>query len=158
LALPHGGSSHAVCFLADFLSTTLAFFYQALLHHLPPYPLTSLPVIVGSVGGLFLIIGTFGLTWLKWKSDRAPGTAPAYGMDDSFLMTLGLVALTGMLTLIFRATPALGGLLVLHLALIAALFITAPYGKFVHALPLAGPGALLGRTRSGIKGETWWPS
>jgi citrate/tricarballylate utilization protein len=28
----------------------------------------------------------------------------------------------------------MGDLLVLHLALIAALFITAPYGKFVHAV------------------------
>ncbi len=39
-----------------------------------------------------------------------------------------------MLVLIFRSTAALGGLLILHLALIAALFLTAPYGKFVHFL------------------------
>ncbi len=45
-----------------------------------------------------------------------------------------LTALTGMLTLIFRTTMALGTFLVLHLAAIAAFFITAPYGKFVHAL------------------------
>jgi len=55
-------------------------------------------------------------------------------MDYVFLVTLGLTALTGMLTLILRATPAMGSLLVLHLASIAALFITAPYGKFVHAV------------------------
>jgi citrate/tricarballylate utilization protein len=28
----------------------------------------------------------------------------------------------------------MGSLLVLHLAMIAALFITAPYGKFIHFL------------------------
>ena len=28
----------------------------------------------------------------------------------------------------------MGSLLVLHLAFIAALFLTAPYGKFVHAV------------------------
>jgi citrate/tricarballylate utilization protein len=39
-----------------------------------------------------------------------------------------------MLVLIFRDTPVLVSLLILHLALIAALFITAPYGKFVHFL------------------------
>jgi citrate/tricarballylate utilization protein len=39
-----------------------------------------------------------------------------------------------MLTLIFRDTAAMGSLLVLHLACIAGLFITAPYGKFVHAV------------------------
>jgi citrate/tricarballylate utilization protein len=37
-----------------------------------------------------------------------------------------------MLTLVFRATAAMASMLILHLALIAALFVTAPYGKFVH--------------------------
>ena len=55
-------------------------------------------------------------------------------MDYVFLVTLGLTALTGMLTLILRETSAMGSLLVLHLACIAALFISAPYGKFVHAV------------------------
>ena len=55
-------------------------------------------------------------------------------MDYALLVTLGLTALTGMLTLAFRETAALGSLLILHLASIAAFFITAPYGKFVHFL------------------------
>jgi citrate/tricarballylate utilization protein len=121
-------------FLADFVSTTLAFIYQDSLHRLPPYPLTSAPVIFGAVGGVMLIIGTAGLIGLKFQSDRAPANARAYGMDYTFLITLGLTALSGMLLLIFRATPAMGSLLLLHLAMIAALFITAPYGKFVHAI------------------------
>jgi citrate/tricarballylate utilization protein len=121
-------------FLSDFVSTTLAFIYQDFLHRLPPYPLASAPVILGGAGGVMLIVGTAGLIWFKWKSDRAPADARAYGMDYTFLITLGLSALTGMLVLIFRDTPVLGSLLILHLALIAALFITAPYGKFVHFL------------------------
>lgn len=121
-------------FLSDFVSTSLAFVYQDLFHQLPPYPVTSAPVIFGSIGGVMLIVGTAGLTWFKWKSDRAPASARAYGMDYAFLITLGLTALTGMLVLLCRGTNALGSLLVLHLALIAALFITAPYGKFVHAV------------------------
>jgi citrate/tricarballylate utilization protein len=121
-------------FLADFASTTLAFIYQDFLHELPPYPLSSAPVLFGTAGGVFLIVGTAGLLWFKWKSDRAPANARAYGMDYTFLITLGLAALTGMLLLIFRATPAMGSLLILHLAMIAALFLTAPYGKFVHFL------------------------
>ena len=55
-------------------------------------------------------------------------------MDYTFLGILVLTALTGLLTLSFRTTSALGSLLVLHLGLVAALFITAPYGKFVHAV------------------------
>jgi citrate/tricarballylate utilization protein len=118
--------------LSDFVATTLAFVYQDFFHRLPPYPLTSAPVIFGAVGGVALIVGSSGLIWYKLRSDREPQGNGATGMDYVFLVTLGLTALTGMLTLIFRATAAMGSMLVLHLALIAALFITAPYGKFVH--------------------------
>jgi citrate/tricarballylate utilization protein len=121
-------------FLVDLVSTTLAFVYQDIFHALPPYSLTSLPVIFGGVGGVALIIGTGGLIYFKSRSDREPAASGASGMDYVFLVTLGLTALTGMLTLIFRATLAMGTILVLHLACIAALFISAPYGKFVHAV------------------------
>lgn len=121
-------------FLSDFVATSLAFLYQDILHWIPPYGLTSAPVIFGALGGVALILGTGGLIYLKLESDRDPAAAGASGMDYVFLVTLGLTALTGMLVLIFRATTAMGALLVLHLACIAALFITAPYGKFVHAV------------------------
>jgi citrate/tricarballylate utilization protein len=121
-------------FLSDFVSTTVAFIYQDFLHELPPYRLLSAPVIFGTVGGVLLALGTAGLTRFKWKSDRVPAEPRTYAIDYTFLITLGLTALTGLLTLAFRATPALGSLLVLHLASVAALFMTAPYGKFVHAL------------------------
>ena len=121
-------------FAADFVSTTLAAIYQDILHLLPPYALNSAPVIFGVAGGVMLILGTGGLIWLKWKSDREPAGPGASGMDYVFLVTLGIAALTGLLTLFLRATSAMGSVLVLHLACVAALFITAPYGKFVHAL------------------------
>ena len=120
--------------LFDFVSTTLAFIYQDFFHRLPPYALTSAPVIFGTFGGVALIIGTGGLIWFKMQSDPEPAGAGAQGMDYVFLVTLGLTALTGMLTLLLRATAAMGSILVLHLAFIAALFLTAPYGKFVHAM------------------------
>jgi citrate/tricarballylate utilization protein len=121
-------------FAADFVSTSLAFVYQDIFHILPPYSLTSAPVIFGSLGGVALLIGTGGLIYYKLQSDRQPAAPAASGMDYVFLVTLGLTALTGMLTLILRSTSAMGRTLVLHLACIAALFISAPYGKFVHAV------------------------
>ncbi len=119
-------------FLSCFTSTTLAAIYQHFFHWLPPYSLASAPVIFGSVGGVALIIGTGGLIWFKLKSKPEPASAGESTLDYVFLITLGLTALTGMLTLILRATGSLGTILTLHLALVAALFITAPYGKFVH--------------------------
>jgi citrate/tricarballylate utilization protein len=119
---------------SDFVSTTLAFVYQDFFHWLPPYSPMSAPVIFGGVGGVALIIGTCGLIYYKSESDREPAAAAASGMDYVFLVTLCLTALTGMLTLILRATSAMGSILVMHLACIAALFVSAPYGKFVHAV------------------------
>ncbi|HEX4037581.1 MAG TPA: tricarballylate utilization 4Fe-4S protein TcuB [Acidobacteriaceae bacterium] len=119
-------------FAATLVSTTLAYIDQDFLHHLPPYAITSLPVLFGSIGGVAIIFGTAGLTWIKIASDRAPSEARAYGMDYAFLVFLGLAALTGEFTLLLRSTRAMGVMLSIHLGLVAGLFITAPYGKFVH--------------------------
>ena len=121
-------------FLFAFASTTSAFFYQDVFHRLPPYALTSVPVVLGSIGGITLIIGTGGLLWLKIRSDRVAQSNRMYSLDHAFLGILGLTAFTGMLTLILRSTRAIGSTLTVHLALVAALFMTAPYGKFVHFL------------------------
>ena len=53
-------------------------------------------------------------------------------MDTGFLVMLFLTGLTGLLLLVLRATPAMGLLLAVHLGVVFGLFITMPYGKFVH--------------------------
>ena len=52
--------------------------------------------------------------------------------DVAFLVTIGLSAFTGMLLLAFRDTPAMPALLLVHLAILTTLYVTAPYGKFAH--------------------------
>jgi citrate/tricarballylate utilization protein len=47
---------------------------------------------------------------------------------------LFLTGLTGMALLLWRDTPAMGPLLALHLGVVFSLFITMPYGKFVHGI------------------------
>jgi citrate/tricarballylate utilization protein len=47
---------------------------------------------------------------------------------------LFLVSATGLALLVFRATPAMGLLLALHLGMVFGFMITMPYGKFVHGL------------------------
>jgi citrate/tricarballylate utilization protein len=42
--------------------------------------------------------------------------------------------LTGFLLLILRETSLMGPLLAIHLGVVFALFITMPYGKFVHGI------------------------
>jgi citrate/tricarballylate utilization protein len=114
-------------FLACFAATLSAGFMQDILGDAPPYPLLSVPVILGTAGGLGMIVGCAGLTVLKRASD------PSLEVSDySLLIGLGALALTGLLTLLVRATPAYGLVLVAHLATIVICFGIAPYTRFVH--------------------------
>ncbi len=121
-------------YLSALISTSLAAIYQDWLHRLPPYPLASAPVIFGTVGGVAMIAGVCGLISVKLNSDPVPAGTDAPKLDYLFLLILGLTSLTGLLTLALRSTAAMGTALIIHLGLIAALFVTAPYGKFVHAM------------------------
>ena len=119
-------------FLSAFVATIAAAILQDFFDQLPPYPLLSAPVILGSAGGVAMIVGATGLLYLKYRSDRAPADARSLDLDWVFLISLDVVSLTGMLLLILRETPAMGVLLVIHLATVLALYVSAPYGKFAH--------------------------
>jgi citrate/tricarballylate utilization protein len=119
-------------FLAALVSTTLAAIEQDVLGRMPPFPLLSLPVVFGVVGGVLLIAGTTGLVLLKTRSEAEPASPAMTAMDYAFLVLLDLVAITGMLLLILRDTLLMPSVLVVHLGLLVGLFVTAPYGKFVH--------------------------
>lgn len=119
-------------FFSALVSTSLAAIYQDFFHWLPPFPLSSAPVFFGGVGGAAMIVGTAGLIWIKMGSEAAPAGKSASGMDYLFLIILCLTSISGMLTLTLRSTAALGPTLIVHLGFVAALFLTAPYGKFVH--------------------------
>ena len=66
--------------------------------------------------------------------DPALSGARQTGMDAAFLVLLLLVSASGLLLLALRETGAMGVLLALHLGLVMGLFVTLPYGKFVHAV------------------------
>lgn len=119
-------------FILDSISTTLAAIYQDVLDIMPPFDLLSLPVVLGTLGGIAMVVGTVGLLHLKWKADRTPSAGRMISMDVAFLVMLNLASTSGLLLLIFRSTAAMGLLLTLHLGIVAALFITMPYGKFAH--------------------------
>jgi citrate/tricarballylate utilization protein len=121
-------------FLLCFASTTVAAFYDYALRWPAPYAFWSVPVLLGTVGGLGLLIGPVGLLWLKGKRNPALSDQNQTGMDSGFLVLLFLTSLTGLLLLALRETPAMGVLLAVHLGLVLGLFLTMPYGKFVHAI------------------------
>jgi citrate/tricarballylate utilization protein len=117
-----------------FASTSVATLYHYLFAREAPYPWWDLPVVLGTLGGIGLLIGPIGLLAERWKRDPVLVDDTRYGMDVAFIVMLFLASLTGMALLILRATPAMGPLLALHLGVVFALFITMPYGKFVHGI------------------------
>jgi citrate/tricarballylate utilization protein len=122
-------------FAAAFASTTVAAIYQELLGRLPPYPLLSAPVMLGSLGGVAMIAGCLSLWVAKGRSDPDLADPEMLAGDELFLLTLGMTSVTGMLVLALRATPLMGLTLAVHLGVVVAFYITAAHGKFLHVVP-----------------------
>ena len=121
-------------FALCFASTCVATLYHYLLARQAPYPWWDLPVVLGTLGGIGLLIGPVGLLTERWKRDPVLVDEARYGMDIAFIVMLFLTSLTGMALLILRDTAAMGALLALHLGVVFSLFVTMPYGKFVHGI------------------------
>ncbi|KIU46848.1 MULTISPECIES: tricarballylate utilization 4Fe-4S protein TcuB [Bradyrhizobium] len=120
----------ALCFAATCVGTL----YHYLLAREAPYAWWDLPVVLGTLGGIGLVIGPIGLLSEKWKRDRVLVDEQAMGMDTAFILMLFLTSITGLALLLWRESAAMGPLLALHLGVVFALFITMPYGKFVHGI------------------------
>jgi citrate/tricarballylate utilization protein len=121
-------------FLLCFASTTVAAIYHLGFGWRAPYAYTSLPVVLGTVGGIGLIVGPVGLFAFRRTRDKALGDPAQQGLDTSFIALLFLTSVTGLLLLVLRDRAAMGVLLAVHLGSVAALFLTIPYGKFVHGI------------------------
>ncbi len=121
-------------FLLCFASTSVATLYHYLLGWKAPYALDSLPVLLGTLGGIGLLVGPAGLLWLNLHRDPMHGDPAQRPMDRGFIALLLLVSLSGLALLLWRDTGAMGLLLALHLGPVMALFATLPYGKFAHGI------------------------
>ena len=121
-------------FMLCFAATSVATLYHYALGWPAPYDFTSLPKILGTVGGISLALGTFGLWRLNLARDPQHGDAKQRPMDRGFIALLFLIGVTGLALMLSRNTVAMPSLLALHLGLVMALFLTLPYGKFAHGI------------------------
>ena len=119
-------------FILCFAATSVATIYDHVLGLIAPYPLLSLPVILGTLGGIGLTIGCAGLIWIKIVTDPLPVSRKLMGGEYAFIALLLIIALTGLGLLMARATSAMGILFAIHLGAVLAFFLMMPYSKFVH--------------------------
>ncbi|MGE8321976.1 MAG: tricarballylate utilization 4Fe-4S protein TcuB [Pseudomonas sp.] len=121
-------------FMLCFAATVVATGYHYLLGLAAPYPLLSLPVLLGTAGGVGLLIGPAGLLLLNLRRAPEHGDPAQRPMDRAFILLLLLVSASGLALLGLRDTGAMAIMLAIHLGTVMALFITLPYGKFAHGL------------------------
>jgi citrate/tricarballylate utilization protein len=125
---------HAVFygFLLCLAATVVAAGQHHLLGQPAPYPLLSAPVLLGTVGGIAMMVGCLGLLWLRIREDPTPTDPDSRGADTALTWLLLAVAGTGLALLGLRSTAAMGLLLAVHLGTVLALFVLLPYTKMVH--------------------------
>ena len=121
-------------FLFCFAATCVATIYHYAFGWFAPYPVLSVPPVLGIIGGVGLVVGPIGLLVLTAKRPAELTDSAHQPMNTAFLLMLLLVSVTGLLLLVLRDTAGMGILLAVHLAFVLALFLTLPYGKFVHGL------------------------
>ena len=117
-----------------FASTSLGTIMHYVADWQAPYPLWHPVVILGTLGGIGLLVGPWGLWQAKRMRAAELGGGEARGMDMAFLAMLFATAATGLILLVLRDTAAMNSLLAVHLGVVFALFLSFPYGKFVHGI------------------------
>jgi citrate/tricarballylate utilization protein len=93
-----------------------------------------MPVVLGAAGGVGLIAGPLGLLFQRARRDPGLGDRLQNRLDVSFIVMLLLTSLTGLLLLALRGEVFMTPLLIVHLGFVLGLFLTLPYGKFVHGI------------------------
>lgn len=119
-------------FLLCFASTSAGTILHYVFDMPAPYPLWSLPKLLGIPGGILMVIGTVMLASLKLKADRSLGAPSAWGGEMGFVLLLFLVALSGLALYALGSTVAMPALLAIHLGSVLSFFLLTPYTKMAH--------------------------
>src|SRR5690606_16112115 len=121
-------------FMLCFAATCVGTIYHYVFGWEAPYAYSSLPVILGTLGGIGLLIGPAGLFVLNLRRHPQHGDMTQRPMDLGFIALLFFISLTGLALMVLRDTAWMGVLLAVHLGFVMALFLTMPYGKFAHGI------------------------
>ncbi len=121
-------------FMLCFAATSVGTLSHYLLGWQAPYPLLSLPKLLGVAGGISLVVGTTGLWWLNLRRHVLHGDPAQRSMDRGFIALLFLTSASGLGLWLAAGGGWMTAWLCLHLGAVMALFATLPYGKFAHGV------------------------
>ena len=119
-------------FLLCFTSTSVATIMHYAFDMPAPYPLFSLPKILGLVGGVLLCLGTLVLVMLKLNSSRDLADARVWGGEMAFVVLLFVVSASGLVLYAGGGSAWLTELLAFHLGAVLAFFLLTPFSKMAH--------------------------
>ncbi len=125
---------HAVMygFLLCFASTSSGTLLHYVFDQPAPYPLWSLPKVLGITGGVLMVIGCGSMLRLKSKASAELGDPLRCTSEAAFIWLLGFVALSGLILYVLGGTALMPLLLALHLGAVLSLFLLTPYTKMAH--------------------------
>ena len=139
-------------FLLDLAATSVAAFYDHFLGWQAPYPVLSWPVVLGTVGGIGLLIGPVGMLYLKWKSDRDPADRNMVTMDVAFLVLLFFNQFDWNATAYFSRHLGYGNVAGHSSGNGRRVFLNCPLRQVCPCrLPLRGAGSILHRAAAKLK-------
>jgi citrate/tricarballylate utilization protein len=121
-------------FMLCFAATSVATIFHYVFGWVAPYSYTSLPVLLGTIGGIGLVIGPIGLLYLNLRRHELHGDHAQKPMDLVFIASLLAISISGLALLALRETTYMGIILCIHLGFVMGFFLMMPYGKFAHGI------------------------
>ncbi len=119
-------------FLLCFAATSAGTLLHYVMDIPAPYPLLSIPKVLGIPGGIALTLGACWMARLKMQADWDLGDRSAWGGEIAFILLLGFVALSGLVLYALGSTAAMPALLALHLGSVLTFFVLTPFSKMAH--------------------------
>jgi citrate/tricarballylate utilization protein len=119
-------------FLLCFASTASATVLHYIARMEAPYPLFSVPKLLGVPGGVLMTLGGIMLIGLKVRAEKSLGAPAVWGGEMAFVLLLTAIAASGIALYCATGTPAVQPLLIGHLGAVLAFFLTLPFTKMVH--------------------------
>lgn len=119
-------------FLLCFAATSVGTFLHYVFEVPAPYPLWSLPKMLGVPGGILMTGGAIWMALLKLRANWDVSDTTAWGGEMAFVLLLGFVATSGLALYGFGGTGAMPTLLALHLGSVLSFFLLTPFTKMAH--------------------------